>query len=302
MHEIVKWLAGLEEKACGLYNEAACLFYGDRPLERFFADLAVDEAMHARYMQLASEHLDDLDSRDNAFTLDAVTVQRVEQPFMDFQKQLDEGRIPRAQMVDCLVRMEYSEWNDLFLYVINSLQGRHRSFMKIAPRMEHHRKYIEEMLYVLPEGRERLAMWSGAAPLWRERILVAEDSPVISSLLVRLLRREGFCVEMAADGLEACRKMETGYFDLIVSDLNMPGMNGMDLFQQGLRLDADLANRFLIFSGYIGGAEHAFIRRYHLRYLEKPAGMNRLVETIRGMLRNQWAHRAVESQAGAVHC
>ena len=43
MHEIVKWLAGLEEKACGLYNEAACLFYGDRPLERFFADLAVDE-------------------------------------------------------------------------------------------------------------------------------------------------------------------------------------------------------------------------------------------------------------------
>lgn len=67
------------------------------------------------------------------------------------------------------------------------------------------------------------------AALRAPRVLVAEDDPEISSPLVRALRREGYDVAHVADGPAALAGALGGSADLLVLDLGLPGMDGLDV-------------------------------------------------------------------------
>ena len=69
-----------------------------------------------------------------------------------------------------------------------------------------------------------------------KRILLAEDSAFFRNLLTPLLTLAGYNVAVAEDGKSALEAMEHGQFDLVVSDIEMPGLNGFELVQ---RLRAD---------------------------------------------------------------
>ncbi|HUZ46225.1 MAG TPA: response regulator [Terriglobia bacterium] len=58
------------------------------------------------------------------------------------------------------------------------------------------------------------------------RILLAEDNPVNRELAVRLLEKRGHQVEVAQNGMEAIAALETQPFDLVLMDVQMPGMDG----------------------------------------------------------------------------
>jgi CheY-like chemotaxis protein len=60
------------------------------------------------------------------------------------------------------------------------------------------------------------------------RILVAEDNPVNRMLAVRLLEKQGHKVQTAADGLEALREVEEHDFELVLMDVQMPEMDGVE--------------------------------------------------------------------------
>ena len=60
------------------------------------------------------------------------------------------------------------------------------------------------------------------------RILLAEDNPVNQKLAVRLLEREGHTVSVAANGLEVLRQRQTRDFDLLLMDVQMPEMDGLE--------------------------------------------------------------------------
>ena len=60
------------------------------------------------------------------------------------------------------------------------------------------------------------------------RILLAEDSPVNQKLALFLLEKEGHTVVVANDGREAVTTLETGQFDLILMDVQMPEMDGFE--------------------------------------------------------------------------
>ena len=61
------------------------------------------------------------------------------------------------------------------------------------------------------------------------RILIVDDEPGIRKLLAMAFRRDGYNVTLAADGLEASTICESESFDLLLSDVRMPGMNGHEL-------------------------------------------------------------------------
>lgn len=63
----------------------------------------------------------------------------------------------------------------------------------------------------------------------RARILVVDDEPVIGELLSRWLAGEGYGCAVAQNGETAIKFLERDHFDLVVSDIMMPGMSGMDL-------------------------------------------------------------------------
>ena len=72
------------------------------------------------------------------------------------------------------------------------------------------------------------------------KILVAEDSITSRMLLRNILETAGFQVKTAVDGLEAFQILQNDSFDLIVSDIEMPGMNGFELTSK-IRMDARFA-------------------------------------------------------------
>jgi two-component system chemotaxis sensor kinase CheA len=66
-------------------------------------------------------------------------------------------------------------------------------------------------------------------PAKAEKILVAEDSITARTLLKNILETAGYEVATATDGIDAFTKLRSGEFDLLVSDVDMPRMNGFDL-------------------------------------------------------------------------
>jgi signal transduction histidine kinase/ActR/RegA family two-component response regulator len=67
-----------------------------------------------------------------------------------------------------------------------------------------------------------------AAPLSTPRILVVEDEAVLRGLIQTIMKQQGWGSETAENGMEAVQKWKEGHFDLILMDLQMPKMNGLE--------------------------------------------------------------------------
>lgn len=63
-------------------------------------------------------------------------------------------------------------------------------------------------------------------------ILIVDDSSVVRQLVNITLKKEGYTVVQAVDGKDALSKAESAPIDLIISDLNMPEMNGIEFIRE----------------------------------------------------------------------
>ena len=70
-----------------------------------------------------------------------------------------------------------------------------------------------------------------ATPAQRQ-VLVVDDDPTIRTCLTQLLESVGYDVATAVDGVEALLLINESAPDIIISDLNMPGMSGVDLLSE----------------------------------------------------------------------
>jgi CheY-like chemotaxis protein len=71
----------------------------------------------------------------------------------------------------------------------------------------------------------------------RPRLLVADDEKNLRELYRMELEGEGYQVETAANGAEVLARMEQADFDLVILDIQMPGMSGIDLLQKIMARD-----------------------------------------------------------------
>ncbi len=79
-------------------------------------------------------------------------------------------------------------------------------------------------------------------------ILVVDDEPSMRTTLSILLKREGYQVSQAGDGTEALKMLERGQYDMVLTDLKMEGVDGMELLRQVKA--ADPQTEILIFTAY----------------------------------------------------
>lgn len=89
----------------------------------------------------------------------------------------------------------------------------------------------------------------------RQSILVVEDSITSRALLKNILESGGYCVTTAVDGIDAYTTLKAGSFDLIVSDVEMPRMDGFDLTSR-VRADKQLAELPVVLVTALGSREH----------------------------------------------
>jgi CheY-like chemotaxis protein len=105
----------------------------------------------------------------------------------------------------------------------------------------------------------------------RHRILVVDDEENLRDVLVEVLKRDGHDVDSAVDGNEGLRRIEETRYDLVITDLRMPGVEGPVLYE-ALRLHypAD-PPRVIFMSANTGIEEYArFIAEAGEPALEKP--------------------------------
>ena len=74
----------------------------------------------------------------------------------------------------------------------------------------------------------------------QEKILVVDDEQVLRDLANEVLSEEGYSVSLASSGQEALEQMKHKSFDLVIADLKMPGMDGMELLKRIKENDKDV--------------------------------------------------------------
>ncbi len=112
------------------------------------------------------------------------------------------------------------------------------------------------------------------------RILVVDDEEVIRDILADFLAMEGFEVRTAADGALALVELSRGHFDLVLSDLKMPNMGGIELLEAIAQTTPQVVT--IIMTGF-GTVETAIdaMKRGAYDYIMKPFKMEEVVHTVR---------------------
>ncbi len=101
------------------------------------------------------------------------------------------------------------------------------------------------------------------------RVLVVDDEASIRDLLAKTLALAEYDVELAPNGQVALERLRQGHYDLLITDLQMPGMDGLTVIQEARRLNADLS--VIIITGF--STEASAIEAANLGvsgYLTKP--------------------------------
>ncbi len=111
------------------------------------------------------------------------------------------------------------------------------------------------------------------------KILIVDDEPLYRHGLFELLRRPGLKVDSAADGDEALRLFRRGGYQLVISDLSMPGLDGLGLMRAVKRESP--STRFVILSG-VGTIQAALtaVRQGADDFLEKPVSREQINEVV----------------------
>ena len=117
------------------------------------------------------------------------------------------------------------------------------------------------------------------------RILLVDDDPLISELVVDMLVMEGYEVDTAPNGVEALGKLQNQRYDLIVTDLHMPKMDGSGFYQQLIERRLHPSRKIIFLTGTTGGSEeHRFVQDAGLPLVFKPFNVAELIEMVRSVL------------------
>jgi CheY-like chemotaxis protein len=113
-------------------------------------------------------------------------------------------------------------------------------------------------------------------------VLVVDDYSDIRDFLKLALEAQGCRVEIAKDGATALEMAEGEFFDVILIDINMPGMNGVDFVRAYRALPIHQARLIVMTAGYRSKQYAEQVQAD--AYLVKPFDIDHLVTTVTGLL------------------
>jgi DNA-binding NtrC family response regulator len=126
----------------------------------------------------------------------------------------------------------------------------------------------------------------------KAKILIVDDKEQMRDVLQKFLAAEGYAVETAADGKDALRKFAEGSFELVLSDIKMPAMDGAELLAEILKINPNAVVILMTAFGSIEAAVEA-VRRGAADYLSKPFQMEDVLFRISRALKERRLKRRV---------
>jgi DNA-binding response OmpR family regulator len=113
------------------------------------------------------------------------------------------------------------------------------------------------------------------------RLLVVDDQTAVAQALATRLQEEGFAVDVAHDGEEGFEKLMAADYDLVVTDVAMPIMDGTEMLTKAQDAKGKLF-RSIVIGGYAPDARPAGLE--HAQWMTRPVAMGDLLAAVRGQL------------------
>ncbi len=113
-----------------------------------------------------------------------------------------------------------------------------------------------------------------------KKVLIIDDEASIRATLKDILEYEKYTVDEASDGQEGLKKLLSDHFDLVLCDIKMPKMNGMEVLEKATKAGVDAPFIMISAHGTIETAVDA-TKKGAYDFLEKPPDLNRLLISLR---------------------
>lgn len=225
---------------------------------------AVDDAFRKKHTACEAKELAVLSIRDTGEGIPLGNLDKIFEPFYTTKRENGSG---------------------LGLTIVDSIVKHHKGFVEVDsdPRVGTHVRLYLPLSSARAEGGELLA--PREAPTGRGEILVVDDDEIIRGTAARIMGELGYTPATAADGASAIRMLESGlHFDLVVLDVDMPVMNGLDTAEVLWRIRPDLRILFCT------GRQHQYEMRPVMSHpnahlLLKPFDMAALATKVREALK-----------------
>ena len=127
-----------------------------------------------------------------------------------------------------------------------------------------------------------------------ERILVVDDEEQMRDLLAKVLERKGYEVSVCGDGAEALALLEREPADLVITDVRMPGLNGMEALRAIKELNPEIVVLIMTAFGSIDQAVQA-VKEGAYDYINKPFKIDEILLTIQKALEERHLRHEVST-------
>ena len=123
------------------------------------------------------------------------------------------------------------------------------------------------------------------APAVDARILLVDDDPTVTQLIIDILSLGGYDVDTAPNGIAALEKIEGRRYDLILTDLHMPELDGAGLYRELAKRQTHPPQKIIFLTGTAGTSEaHRLMQDTGLPVLRKPFNLIELLELVQKVL------------------
>ena len=284
MIKIINWLRSIELLAGNVYLEASNKFSADQQFSSFLSRLSHDESWHAYLLGNALEAIRDKESLPKfGIIIDAVTKEEIEAPFKDLYYLIHKQVITKKELVDCIVKAEFSEWNSIFLYALKLVKDLTVSFQHVAATIEAHKKKIQIFLEDLPGDIRPDDSLIKLPNIWEKKILIVEEDISFRELLSDLLKGMAE-IEEAGNVGEGLDKIKVSFYNVVISEIKMEKMTGIEFYRKSIEMNPHISRNFLFCSDTISPESKKYFQDNHLTYLEKPVNIKRFIQIVQDIM------------------
>lgn len=286
MKDLVEWLSAIEHRAAELYAAAAAAFSADTRLSNLMQQLSKEEEWHGQLLRSLSAARGMTAAGEPIITIDEITRANIPGLLTRGLEKLLAGEMCRAEMLETMAAVEFSEWNDIFLYVLHALQENGREYQAAVAEIERHKEQIVRFLAGEPDGARLLETMRWLPSVSGKRILIVEKHPALARLLSNIVATVGE-VAVADNAIEGLARLENESFDVVISDIDMVTANSLEFYASVIGRNPAMKDRFVFYTGDALNESRKLFVGDDVTILLKPELISQLRRTVSGV-----AHRS----------